>query len=93
MLNLSVPDRDGLQRGKPIERLKTLLASVARFFHAAEWQFDTAASAVIIDEYLTGMDSAGQTELTSAIIGPDPADKAIGRPIGYRDSFFFGVER
>ncbi len=39
------------------------------------------------------MDGVGQTELASAIIGPDAANKPVRRAIGNRDGFFFRIER
>src|SRR5690606_16007732 len=85
--------RNRLQRGESIERLETLFAAMAGFFHAAEWQLDAATSTIIIDEDLTGMDGMREAALSSAILGPDAADKAIGCTIGNRDGFFFRVER
>ncbi|MNH45749.1 hypothetical protein D3C79_1082870 [compost metagenome] len=39
------------------------------------------------------MDRMSESELSSAVIGPDTANKAVRRAIGNRDGFFLSVER
>ncbi len=48
----SLADDNSLEDATPIERLEALLAAVTRSFHASEWQFDSSARAVVIDEDL-----------------------------------------
>ncbi len=92
MLFLTVINGNRFQRGEAIKRFETLFTTMPRSLHAAERQLDTAASTIIIDEDLTGMDRMGEPELTSTIIGPDSAHETIGRAVGNGDCFFFRIE-
>src|SRR5215216_805277 len=88
----AVIDRNRLGRCKAIEGFKPLLATVARALDAAERQLDSAAGAVIVDEDLSRLNRARQTELPPAVAGPDSTDKAKGRAVRQIDRLPLAVE-
>ena len=83
----------GLQCRKAVERLETLLAPVTGLADAAEWQLDTPASTVIIDEYLTGTKFPRQPHLPTTVPCPHAGDQTVVSAICNRQRLILGLER
>ncbi len=59
---------------------------------SAKRQFDTAAGAVVVDEYLAGMQSSGESHLTSTIAAPDRGNQTEIGAVGNADRIFVIVK-
>src|SRR5688572_29266915 len=84
---------DRLQPREAVERLKSLLAAVARQADAAEGQLDAAAGAVVVEKDLARPQPARQPHRPAAVAGPDRGDEAVAGAVGDRHRLVLAVER
>ena len=62
---------DGLHRAELFQCHEAFFAAMSAALHAAKRQLDTTASAIAVNEHLTGLDALAHACLTAAILGPD----------------------
>src|SRR5674476_122444 len=78
----AVLDRHHFHRSTTVKRFEALLAAVAGSLHTSEGKLNAAASAVVVDENLPGLDLVREPQPAAEITGPDAGSQAEGGAVG-----------
>src|SRR5215217_755578 len=88
----SVLDGDGLDLRVFVQSFVTLLPAVSALLESPEWELDTPARTVGVDEHLTGSDLSGEPVCFAHIASPHRCDQAVVRAVGYLGGLFEVIE-